>query len=660
MAAITLRFYEDELFSNWLIRYARLFRINNKRVLQQHLLGSSHRYARFTYDMPTYLNLYCDFFKLSSTPEQVLKEHTIFPFLHPFLLPETQKKLVDAIMGHIPRSPAKFRSGSNHSYLRYCPLCFESDLKNLGYPYWRCTHQVLYICPIHDCLIHNSPFNKWPDRTVIDIYPAELMIQQLNKTKDEFRLTPTEYHSLERLNNDILWIFNQDLLDINAETLFKIYQHALTNSSLTSNTGHLYRSSDLTEALQIVFSPNLLNFLNYPISNLKHLPWPQYITNRNRLKSLQPIQFLILIHALGFDLPTFLQLDIIEQNTTSSRENLKTPRHDISDKILQYRKVWTAALESNPDCNQGELCEIVGEPIYNFLLEWDKSWVDDNRPRNFGKIKNRTNIYHQTKAKSNDLHLAEKVYQTVLKVTSSKQEVDIQQISKNRLYKLIPSLHRVINYPSEKFPISYAVINAVSESRDDFNFRKILWLIDHHDISLDDWSLSFFIALGRENLYRRSTKLRWTFKRILEWVDQEGTTDSLFHKRHRFAQENWPIYDENLAGKVKDTAVQIREIEAYPQRVTHTTLGYHLNALPALVWHSSQIPQTMSEIHEVLEGDDQYAQRLVDWGKTYFQSIKKPPTKVQFIRTLQLSNLHNYLASQRVTDACNEAFDELK
>ncbi|MBW9234679.1 TniQ family protein, partial [Leptospira santarosai] len=44
------------------------------------------------------------------------------------------------------------------NYLRYCPICFQEDIKNLGESYWRRIHQVVgaMYCRKHMVLLKDS------------------------------------------------------------------------------------------------------------------------------------------------------------------------------------------------------------------------------------------------------------------------------------------------------------------------------------------------------------------------------------------------------------------------------------------------------------------------------------------------------------------------
>lgn len=94
--------------------------------------------------------------------ENLVLEHTMFPYYGRFLLYERRKKAFAALceldrnyynLVALPKS-----KDGNKRYLRYCPLCSKEDKDRYGETYWHREHQIIgiNICPLHKCYLYSS------------------------------------------------------------------------------------------------------------------------------------------------------------------------------------------------------------------------------------------------------------------------------------------------------------------------------------------------------------------------------------------------------------------------------------------------------------------------------------------------------------------------
>jgi hypothetical protein len=98
------------------------------------------------------------------TAEYFIANHTIFPWLKPFMPKERGEKLFDAMKRGDPDiysiiGFAKTLNGLPR-YLRYCRSCAERDRIQHGESYWHTAHQLpwVFVCPIHGEPLSDSPF----------------------------------------------------------------------------------------------------------------------------------------------------------------------------------------------------------------------------------------------------------------------------------------------------------------------------------------------------------------------------------------------------------------------------------------------------------------------------------------------------------------------
>ena len=110
---------------------------------------------------PSYIGSYCESLahQQKPTPAMVLAENTMFPFVAPFLDPLKSQALNanmvgnDSLKGKLPTLGYAALEFNAASPLRFCQLCLEADIREVGFSVWRCVHQIwpLKICPYHEC-----------------------------------------------------------------------------------------------------------------------------------------------------------------------------------------------------------------------------------------------------------------------------------------------------------------------------------------------------------------------------------------------------------------------------------------------------------------------------------------------------------------------------
>jgi hypothetical protein len=97
-------------------------------------------------------------FASSLTVEQLIENHTLFPYYRSFLTYKEQTALKNFMVGKKARSialSAKIPKLElyNPPHLKYCSLCLEEDLKIYGETYWHRSHQMP---GVKICLTHNQ------------------------------------------------------------------------------------------------------------------------------------------------------------------------------------------------------------------------------------------------------------------------------------------------------------------------------------------------------------------------------------------------------------------------------------------------------------------------------------------------------------------------
>jgi hypothetical protein len=106
-------------------------------------------------------------FASSLTVEQLIENHTLFPYYRNYLTYKEQTALKNFMVGKKARSIALLAKIPklelyNPPHLKYCSLCLEEDLKIYGETYWHRSHQMpgIKICLTHDQALCDSKVTK--------------------------------------------------------------------------------------------------------------------------------------------------------------------------------------------------------------------------------------------------------------------------------------------------------------------------------------------------------------------------------------------------------------------------------------------------------------------------------------------------------------------
>jgi len=154
--------YEDELLYSVFARYH--VRAGNKsyKTTIQELFNSQT--ASAIVDLPCNIRSLIENMPPMSlyNTEELIKNHTLFPFYAAFLQPERAKQIYNSMLGSrggdiYTRAGIMASRISANRFLKYCPVCASEELQRYGEMYWHRMHQVPFLlCPIHKMQLLDS------------------------------------------------------------------------------------------------------------------------------------------------------------------------------------------------------------------------------------------------------------------------------------------------------------------------------------------------------------------------------------------------------------------------------------------------------------------------------------------------------------------------
>ena len=291
--------YPDELLYSICARYHIMSRNNDFRHTVEDLFGC--RQACAVYDFPSRLAALCGRLPRGSshTPASLIRNHTLFPLYQPFLTDYSAGKIAKDMA-------ASNRGGTIHCsigvmtssiksprFLRYCPVCKESDITEFGEPYWHRAHQIanLRICHKHGSPLINSdavisaPVNKHAF-IALDYNPV---IRTGNPSHDNLERHMT-------VANAVSWILQNNLPTLGFGRIVHAYHRFLKLRGLITGEGHV-RQDAFRQAFLNYYGEDFLQEVGCALVNGGHQGWLAAMV-RKRRNSAHPLHHLLLIQWL--------------------------------------------------------------------------------------------------------------------------------------------------------------------------------------------------------------------------------------------------------------------------------------------------------------------------------------------------------------------------
>ncbi|MCD8329550.1 MAG: TniQ family protein [Lachnospiraceae bacterium] len=153
--------YTDELVYSWFARYSVKSGHVSYRYVAEELYQSRTNRPDFEFYNCLTTTAY-NILTKEKPIEKIIMEHTMFPCYGRFISKERKNKafqsLVEMQGNYNNLLPIPKRKSDADRYLRYCPMCAESDREQYGETYWHRNHQLMGInvCSVHGCRLVDS------------------------------------------------------------------------------------------------------------------------------------------------------------------------------------------------------------------------------------------------------------------------------------------------------------------------------------------------------------------------------------------------------------------------------------------------------------------------------------------------------------------------
>jgi len=451
------------------------------------------------------------FWKIS--PEEIIRQHTLFPLYAYFVGPERCKSLISGMLGNSGIG-LHTQTGMAASvvtpirHFRYCPACIQEMKQKYGECYWYRSHQV---AGLDICLIHNT---------------------RLQASTNLFRPTARHRYFSCRLQDCELTEVNTDNKQyVLAQTINSIFDVNCADVPTLWQWSCYYR--DLARQLGLVKGsrvkhPDILSlFIQYwGVQRLSHyglLPncsGESWLTNifRKHKKSFSYLQHSLVIRALS---PHNNIADALMQACNFPKEKvLVRQAGPPPDKATnRARKQWLLLLHNHPEFGIKKIRELPGVgALYAWLYRHDANWLTTTN-KHYQKA---GDCSHTPDWSSRDKQLARQLL--LIEKTYSHQ---IHSPRRTRNWYLKQLAHSSsVEHHMQQLPLCSQFFIRYVETLSEYQIRRITRVCieaEKDNSVLSRWQIERQAGLSRRRLPAMT-------EQFLTWIEQQENEQSPFQK----------------------------------------------------------------------------------------------------------------------------------
>lgn len=311
-----IKFFTD-LYTNELI-YSAIARLryynweNNSEVLQE-VFNDVNSIPSL--NIGSHINTLVNNIQGKYTVEQLIYDHTIYPYYEAFLPSERQEQILHIIksengqglytmLGSVAGGICKKQG------IYYCLKCVEVDEAEYGECYIHREHQLegIMLCPHHGTYLKKY---KWDRSNSSRIEFIRLNSHDTEKEESVVGISESVQACLLKLSQMAykLLILTKHS---NQEEVINKYRKILMQKGFININGRI-KQNELYEAFTKFYDRKLLQLLESDIDNDYEYNWLRVIT-RNSKRTVHPIRHLLFINFLGLTVEEFFQNDIKDFN----------------------------------------------------------------------------------------------------------------------------------------------------------------------------------------------------------------------------------------------------------------------------------------------------------------------------------------------------------
>jgi hypothetical protein len=599
--------YPDELLYSICARYTDCINYPNKREICSELFGS--RNTTVVVDFPGFIQHLADILPPNNcySSEQIIENHTLFPFYQPFLSIErateikSQLKSTKATGVHLRLGISASRVKSVN-FLRFCPLCVKKDVEKFGETYWHRIHQVESVkaCPFHCVYLEETaikihcPSHQHHFFSANSVIPKNTRIRQLGNSRNEAHIL-----KLAQLSDELLRLKRPA---IDKQSWRAKYLNLLIKRGYASFSSSLRANKLETEFLDF-YGQEFLSEFDCQLTKTGNQTKGNWLLNLLRKYPAgcqHPLHHLLLLNFLDTNLKDFFNLS----------EDVdffgKAPWRCLNKAASHYKQFVVTDFRLGSRYRNGKP---VGIFKCNCGFEFARSGPDTNPEDKFriDKIINFGEVWKN--------ELIKLWNSPTLKLSEISRRLGVEPLTVKRYAHDIGLSfeRRLKNYQTlnDSNQLKISSENSIKTEENKAQWLKLLKQFP--DISLKE--------LRQQN----SQLYSWLFMHETEWLKANLPQKP---KREKISNTsvNWKERDKELAELIQKTAKQLVENQTRPKRITKTAIGKEANCLSLLQVKLYRLPQTDKALEKVVETNEGFAIRRIRWAAAYLNDNHIPVT----------------------------------
>ncbi|PRS29060.1 transposase [Bacillus sp. RJGP41] len=613
--------YPDELLYSVLARYHVWSGNTSPKMTTEELFGK--RTVRSVWDLPANLNVLLNQMGSYWNADQLIYNHTMYPYYATFLLPK-QAKQVKKSMLDTDGSTIHTRIGVVASNVKIktnlwvCSDCIKDDMDIFGETYWRRVHQApgVFVCPNHKKILEETTVSVKAQNqhefivATPDVERTKVSLDGLNK--EEFQI-------LTEVAKETVSLLNNTRLQANDNTIRSKYLELLKQKGFASVNGMVKRDR-LYQNFGVKFSDRSLELLQSPVM-FEESDWLTMIFQKHR-KSFHPIRHLLVMMFLETDLDHLFG----------------------KNKYLPFGKgPWLCLNVACPKHHKSvvkdltvTICYDTRKPVGTFRC--DCGFVFSRR----GPDKNKNDCYRIGTIKEYGHIWKAKLTKLVNEGNSLTDISREMQSDRATIKKYAAELELKVPWKPPKVQKE-----SINEPLEDFeaqlNQRKNKWL---------DLQAKYPEKFKTELRKMAPDVYAFLYRNDREWLNDF----SPIKKRIKVPNQrvDWEKRDIELLKLVKKV-VQNWDIDAEKStRITVTSIGKKINELSLLQKKSDKLPKTMEYIDKVSEDTVAFQKRRVEFTIEKLKKENEPILEWQIYKQAGLrptvSNEVKRLITLRTTE----------
>jgi Tn7-like transposition protein D/TniQ len=479
---------KDELLYSVIARYRIMCGMVSKRALVRDIFGKlvSQNSSFF----PQHINEFVENLPPTSkvSVHHLVLKHTMFPFYTAFLSEERSQSIFKSmettctnrnIENEVGLAGSKIKVGN---YLKYCPVCFQTDIKDMGYSMWRRSHQIIgsLYCLKHKVLLKESTVLS--TGSGIEYICASNDVCDVTPLKDPYPPIVKELNIkyVENAERLLSTIFPRKELKF----IISYYIDRLREKGLASKGGSLF-IDELQQQFLHHYPSEYLNLMQSGIDPKKETNWLRLFV-RNNDKNRSPLRHLLFLQFLDVEVDEFFKTStVIGKRITATN---RTPIHNVK----QRREEWLKLLDQYSRATRSQLKDR-GKGLHTWIVAHDWEWYDKVTPKHILKRK-RSKVIDWEKRDEECLGWAKEAVVKILNKDGKPTRVtplNIRRTVGARNWFMNKNLVRTNQYLKE-----------VNEDIDSFRERKIKWAIEEmikRGDKLTVYKIQLFAGFGGAN-----------------------------------------------------------------------------------------------------------------------------------------------------------------